>query len=133
MCNLVFSLVLFSSWSIYPQKEKLVKLRQTRDQAAVDSSLSALTECAETGKGNLLDLSIQAVRARCTVGEISEAMEKVHGRHVASTRMVSGAYLSEYGAGEEIEKTMEVVKVSKNHFAHAQIQFERLLDLSFFF
>lgn len=78
----------------------------------MDSALSALTQCAESGEGNLLYLSIKAARARCTVGEISDAMEKVHGRHVASTRMVSGAYLSEYGGGEEIEKTLEVVKVN---------------------
>ena len=77
----------------------------------MDSALSALTECAETGDGNLLDLSIQAARTRCSVGEISNAMEKVVGRHVASTRMVSGAYITEYGGGSAVEETMEAVKV----------------------
>ena len=106
---IVFSIVILLNC----QKEKLVKLRQTRDQTAIDSALSALTQCAESGTGNLLDLSIQAARARCTVGEISDAMEKVHGRHVASTRMVSGAYLSEYGEGDEIQQAMDAVKVRK--------------------
>lgn len=93
------------------QKEKLLKLRQTRDQSSVDSALSALTECAEGGEGNLLDLSIKAARVRCTVGEISDSMESVHGRHVASMRMVSGAYITEYGEGDDIHKTIESVKV----------------------
>ena len=93
------------------QKEKLLKLRQTRDQSSVDSALSALTECAKSGEGNLLDLSIKASRVRCTVGEISDAMENVHGRHVASTRMVSGAYITEYGEGDDVHKTIECVKV----------------------
>lgn len=89
----------------------MVRLRQSRDQTAVNSALLALTKCADSNEGNLLDLSIQAARARCTVGEISDAMEKVVGRHVASTRMVSGAYISEYGEGEEVSQTMEAVKV----------------------
>lgn len=89
----------------------MVKLRQSRDQNTVDSALSALTQCAETSDGNLLDLSIKAARVRCTVGEISDAMEKIVGRHVASTRMVSGAYISEYGEGGEADQAMEAVKV----------------------
>ena len=79
----------------------------------MEAALAALTECADDGEGNLLDLSIKAARARCTVGEISDAMEKVHGRHVASSRMVSGAYISEYGESEEMQKAMETVKVSQ--------------------
>ena len=59
---------------------------------------------------NLLDLSIKAARARCTVGEISDAMEKVHGRHVAAPRMVSGAYVTEYGDREEIDKALKRVQ-----------------------
>merc|ERR1711970_152025 len=56
-----------------------------------------------SGEGNLLELAISAARARCTVGEISSAMEKVFGRHVASDKMVSGAYRSEYGETDEIK------------------------------
>ena len=92
-----------------------MKLRESRDQNTVDSMLSDLTNCAANSDGNLLDLSIKAARARCTVGEISDAMEKVHGRHVATTRMVSGAYLSEYGEDDEIKRTMETVKVMAGH------------------
>ena len=60
--------------------------------------------------GNLLDLSIKAARTRCTVGEISDTLEKVHGRHVAAPRMVSGAYVTEYGDREEIDKTLKKVQ-----------------------
>ena len=67
----------------FQQKAKLEKLKSSRDQSAVNSALGALTQCAESGRGNLLELSIQASRARCTVGEISDALEKVVGRHVA--------------------------------------------------
>lgn len=88
-----------------------MKIRQTRNNVEVDAALSALTECASTGDGNLLDLSIKAARARCTVGEISDSMEKIHGRHVASSHMVSGAYLSEYGESDDIKRTLDTVKV----------------------
>merc|ERR1711874_659414 len=64
--------------------------------------LAALEECARTGEGNVLSLAVEAARARCTVGEITKAMEAVFGRHVATDRMVSGAYRTEYGEGEEI-------------------------------
>ncbi len=93
------------------QKHKLETLRATRDQSAVSSALSALTRAAESGEGNLLQLSIEASRVRCTVGEISDALEKVHGRHVAVPRMVSGAYVSEYGHAEEMDKAMKRVEV----------------------
>ena len=53
----------------------------------------------------------QASRARCTVGEISDAMEKAFGRHVASTRMVSGAYAKAYGSGESIQSAIDKCKV----------------------
>merc|ERR1712183_1091577 len=73
------------------------------DQAEVDKILQQLEDCAGGKEGNLLGLAVEAARARCTVGEISSAMEKVFGRHVASDKMVSGAYRSEYGETEEIE------------------------------
>ena len=97
--------------SLLHQKSKLEKLRASRDLAAVNSALDALTQCAESNQGNLLELSIQASRARCTVGEISDALEKVVGRHVAVPRMVSGAYVSEYGQAEEVDKAMRRVEV----------------------
>ena len=97
----------------FMQKDKLEKLYASRDQSAVDAALSVLTDCAAGKGGNLLDLSIKAARVRCTVGEISDAMEKVHGRHVATPRMVSGAYAAEYGQREEIDEAMKRVQVCR--------------------
>ncbi|KAL1417103.1 hypothetical protein MTO96_027157 [Rhipicephalus appendiculatus] len=76
------------------QIAKLEHIRKTRDNAKTEAALDAITESAKTGEGNLLALAIEAARLRATVGEISYAMEKVFGRHVASDRMVSGAYKS---------------------------------------
>src|SRR3954471_7633533 len=74
------------------QVARLNALRAKRDTAAVKKALAALTACAESGDGNLLDLSIKAVRARATVGEVSDALEKAWGRHRADTQKVSGIY-----------------------------------------
>ena len=74
------------------QIARLRKIRATRDSAAVAKALAALTECAKGGSGNLLALSIEAVRARATVGEISDALEAVWGRYRADTHTVSGVY-----------------------------------------
>ncbi|CAI8032596.1 Methylmalonyl-CoA mutase, mitochondrial [Geodia barretti] len=92
------------------QKSKLGELKRTRDQTGVEAALNALTECAAGKGGNLLDLSVKAARARCTVGEISDALEKVHGRHTAVPRMISGAYAQEYGQAEEMEKALQKVQ-----------------------
>ena len=72
------------------QIAKLERLRAERDQEAVNRALAALTECAETGDGNLLDLSVRAARARATVGEMTQALERVFGRHVAEIKAISG-------------------------------------------
>ena len=74
------------------QLDRLRDIRGTRDQAAVDAALSAITECAKGGEGNLLDLAIRATRLRGTVGEISAAMEVEFRRFEASTQTVSGVY-----------------------------------------
>uniref|UniRef100_A0A8C0ZIU6 Methylmalonyl-CoA mutase, mitochondrial n=1 Tax=Cyanistes caeruleus TaxID=156563 RepID=A0A8C0ZIU6_CYACU len=84
------------------QIEKINKVKASRDQAAAQQSLAALTQCAATGEGNLLALAVEAARARCTVGEITDAMKKVFGEHKASDRMVSGAYRQEFGESDEI-------------------------------
>jgi methylmalonyl-CoA mutase len=78
------------------QIAKLERLRAERDDAAVRAALSALTEGAR-GNGNLLDLSVKAARAHASVGEISDAMEEVFGRHRAEIRAISGVYRSEVG------------------------------------
>ncbi len=74
------------------QVRQLAELRARRDGKAVAAALAALTEAARSGQGNLLDLSIIATRARATVGEISDALEKVYGRYRARTESVSGVY-----------------------------------------
>ncbi|MBV9890314.1 MAG: methylmalonyl-CoA mutase [Rhizobacter sp.] len=78
------------------QIARLRAVRVKRDQRVVDAALAALTLAAESGEGNLLDLSIRAVRARATVGEISDALEKAWGRHRADTQKVSGVYAAAY-------------------------------------
>jgi methylmalonyl-CoA mutase len=82
------------------QVEKLKRLRAQRDEGATQVALAALTEAAR-GRDNLLQLSVEAARAKATVGEISFALEKAFGRHVAEVRAISGVYLSEAGAGDE--------------------------------
>ena len=71
---------------------RLKRVRESRDTGAVEHALAALTQCALGGEGNLLDLSIKAVRLRATVGEVSDALEKVWGRFRADTHSVSGVY-----------------------------------------
>ena len=80
------------------QARRLAQLKSEREEARVSLALDALTECARTGKGNLLDLSIGAARAKATVGEISFAMEKAFGRHKAEQELVTGIYAQAYGA-----------------------------------
>ncbi len=75
----------------------LKKLRAERDPGRVVTTLGALTEAAASGRGNLLELAIEAARARATVGEISEALEKVFGRYQAPVRVVRGVYAAEVG------------------------------------
>ena len=84
------------------QIAKLERLRAERNSDDVISSLEALTNAADRGEGNLLALAIEAARARATVGEISDALEKVYGRHVAQTRTISGVYSSEVGQADNI-------------------------------
>ena len=82
------------------QIARLQKVKATRDGAKVRAALAALTECARGGQGNLLDLSIQAVRARATVGEVSDALEQVFGRHRADIQKVTGVYAAAYDSAE---------------------------------
>ncbi|KAE9420016.1 hypothetical protein Angca_005720, partial [Angiostrongylus cantonensis] len=91
------------------QIAKLEHIRKTRDPQRAKAALEAITRGA-AGKENLLELAVEASRARCTVGEISDAMEKVFTRYAAVNRMVSGAYKSEFGETSEIDQVMERVK-----------------------
>jgi methylmalonyl-CoA mutase len=74
------------------QIRRLREVKSKRDAHAVAAALAALTDAAHTGKGNLLDLSIKAIRARATVGEVSDALEKIWGRYQAHAQTVSGVY-----------------------------------------
>ncbi len=84
------------------QIERLNKLREERDEEKVQAALKAIEVSAETGEGNLLELAVAATRARASLGEISDAMEKTYGRHKAVIRSISGVYSSEYGKEDEI-------------------------------
>jgi len=89
------------------QLEKLDRLRKERNDADVEAALNALTNCADNGEGNLLELAVDAARKRCTVGEISYALEKVYGRHKATIRAISGVY------GGEMENSESAKRVGK--------------------
>ena len=80
------------------QIDKLKRLRAERDQAATEAALTALTEAARSGRGNLLALSVEAARAKATVGEISLALETVFGRFGSDIDVISGVYAEELGA-----------------------------------
>ncbi len=95
---------------------RLKQIRATRDTAAVKASLAALTEAAKNGTGNMLDLAIQATRLRATVGEISDALEEVWGRHRATNQTVSGVYSAAYGSGEA-DSTMNDIRTEIESFA----------------
>ena len=82
------------------QIARLQSIKQKRDPAQVESALAAITSAAESGEGNLLALSINAIRARATVGEVSDALEKIYGRHRADTQMVTGVYAAAYDSAE---------------------------------
>ncbi|MBK6007579.1 methylmalonyl-CoA mutase [Ramlibacter ginsenosidimutans] len=82
------------------QIARLAKIRASRDGGKVHAALEALTTAARTGQGNLLDLAIRAIRLRATVGEVSDALEKVFGRHRADTQKVTGVYAAAYDSAE---------------------------------
>ncbi|MEY4908783.1 MAG: hypothetical protein RL260_2501 [Pseudomonadota bacterium] len=86
------------------QIARLQHIRATRDTAAVQAALAAMTDAARAGTGNLLALSIQAVRLRATVGEVSDALEAVYGRHRADIQKVTGVYAAAYDSAEGWEK-----------------------------
>ncbi|GLZ30278.1 methylmalonyl-CoA mutase [Lentzea sp. NBRC 105346] len=104
------------------QLDKLRRLREERDQSEVDSALNALTNAA-SGGGNLLELAINAARAKATVGEISESLGKVWGRHSAQIRTISGVYRQEVGAVSNVDNCRQVVE----EFAEAEGRRPRIL------
>ncbi|MDD1511001.1 methylmalonyl-CoA mutase [Priestia megaterium] len=90
------------------QLEKLKKIRSERNEQAVIEALNRLTNCAKTGEGNLLAFAVEAARARATLGEISEAIEKVAGRHQATSKSISGVYSAEFVHRDQIEEVRKL-------------------------
>jgi len=90
------------------QIERLNKLRANRDQSLVAQKLEAITKSMETGEGNLLELAVDAARARASLGEISDAIEKVAGRHKAIIRSISGVYSAEFGDEDVIAEVRKM-------------------------
>ena len=92
------------------QIARLAQLRGDRDQKAVDGWLAKLTAAAGEGSGNLLELAVEAAKAKATVGEISDALEAVWGRHVAEVRAISGVYKREVGGGGAVNRVNELIE-----------------------
>lgn len=90
------------------QIERLDQIKSTRNNEKVAECLAQLTQCAKTGKGNLLDLAVNAARNRATLGEISDALESVFGRYKAQIRSFSGVYSKEIKNDESFEKAKQL-------------------------
>ena len=105
------------------QIDRLKQIKASRDALKVQESLQALTHAAQMGEGNLLELSIQAMRVRATVGEVSMALEEVFGRHRADTHKVSGVYAQAYDSAQGWEQ----LKSEINAFASDEGRRPRVL------
>jgi methylmalonyl-CoA mutase len=105
------------------QLERLAKLKQERNSADVQQALEAITRCAESGDGNLLELAVDAARKRATLGEISDAMEKVFGRYKAVVRSISGVYASESQHDAHFAKARQLA----NDFARVEGRRPRIM------
>ncbi|KZZ40983.1 MAG: methylmalonyl-CoA mutase [Saccharospirillaceae bacterium] len=105
------------------QIKRLEEIRATRDTDAVNAALAAITACAKSGEGNLLDLAVKAARLRATVGEISDAMEEEFGRFQAEARTISGIY----GAPYENDADWQSIKADIESFEGAHGRRPRML------
>ncbi|WP_428235899.1 methylmalonyl-CoA mutase [Gracilimonas sp.] len=90
------------------QIERINTMKQERDDKAVEAALNKLTECAESGDGNLLALAVDAARKRATLGEISDAMEKAFGRYKATIKSISGVYSSELKNNDQFKAALNL-------------------------
>ncbi len=107
------------------QIKRLENLKKKRDNDAVKKILRDITSCVESGEGNLLDLSVKAAKARATLGEISDAIEKVSGRYQAVTKTISGIYSSEFKGDDK--EMLEKVRRLTDHFADQEGRRPRIL------
>ncbi len=109
------------------QIARLQHIKATRDTVAVTRALHALTEAARSGQGNLLALSIDAIRLRATVGEVSDALEQVFGRHRADIQKVTGVYAAAYDSAEGWEKLQtEVAAFAQDHGRRPRVMIAKL-------
>jgi methylmalonyl-CoA mutase len=109
------------------QLARLAQVRGARDGVAVQAALDALTAAARDGSGNLLDLAIKATRQRATVGEISDALEKVWGRHRATHQTVSGVYGAMLGQDEKMRDEIAELRSQIESFAAAEGRRPRIM------
>ncbi|HEY3431723.1 MAG TPA: methylmalonyl-CoA mutase [Rhodocyclaceae bacterium] len=105
------------------QIARLKNIRASRDSAAVNAALEALTKAAESGEGNLLDLTVKAIRLRATVGEVSDALEKIYGRFRANNQTISGVY----GGVVEGQENWEGLKADVAKFAEEEGRRPRIM------
>lgn len=105
------------------QTKRLERLRSERNSEEANQALQAITRCAETGDGNLLELAVEAARRRATLGEISDAMEAVFGRYRATTKTLSGVYSSELNQDERFRKARQMT----DRFAESEGRRPRIL------
>jgi methylmalonyl-CoA mutase len=109
------------------QITRLQQIKAKRDTAQVQAALQALTEAARSGQGNLLDLSIKAVRLRATVGEVSDALEAVFGRHRADIQKVTGVYAAAYDSAEGWDKLKgEIAAFAQDHGRRPRVMIAKL-------
>ncbi|MFZ9552150.1 MAG: methylmalonyl-CoA mutase family protein, partial [Hylemonella sp.] len=109
------------------QIARLSRIKASRNAQAVQAALDALTAAAESGQGNLLALSIEAIRLRATVGEVSDALEKVFGRHRADTQKVTGVYAAAYDSAEGWEKLKdEIAQFAQDHGRRPRVMISKL-------
>ena len=107
------------------QIKRLEKLKKNRDNDAVSKALRDITACVESGNGNLLELSVKAAKLRATLGEISDAVEKVSGRYQAMTKTISGIYSSEFKGEDKV--LLEKVRILTDDFAEKEGRRPRIL------
>ncbi len=109
------------------QVARLKDIKAKRDSKKVDASLKALTKAAEENTGNLLELAVQAIRLRSTVGEVSDALEKVYGRHRADTQKVTGVYAAAYDSAEGWDKLkVEIADFAKDFGRRPRVMIAKL-------
>ena len=105
------------------QIQRINTMREGRDEQAVKAALQAITQCAKSKEGNLLEYAVKAARLRATLGEISSAMEEVFGRYVATTRTISGAYSNEI----RMDETFKTTQALADRFAELEGRRPRIM------